>query len=64
MGEVWVYTLERKSLLRRIHEDSSLAFRIIQKLSERYQRCALDVTERPDEFARLPHIDDARCAAM
>jgi CRP-like cAMP-binding protein len=34
-GEVVVFTLERKSLLRRIHEDPSLAFRIIERMSAR-----------------------------
>jgi len=34
-GEVWVYTLERDSLIRRIHEDPSMAFRLIQKMSYR-----------------------------
>jgi flavin-dependent dehydrogenase len=34
-GDVWVYTLERDSLIRRIHEDPSMAFRLIQKMSYR-----------------------------
>jgi flavin-dependent dehydrogenase len=37
VGEAWVYTLEKGSLLRRIHEDPSLAFRMIQKMSGRIQ---------------------------
>lgn len=35
VGAVTVFTLEKASLLQRIHEDPSLAFRIIQKMSER-----------------------------
>jgi len=35
--ECHVFTLERESLLRRIHEDPSLAFRIIEKMSRRIQ---------------------------
>ena len=35
VGQVSVYTLERTSLLRRVHEDPSLAFRIIEKMSHR-----------------------------
>ena len=35
VGEVWVYSLERDSLLRRIHEDPSLAFGLIQQMSYR-----------------------------
>lgn len=34
-GEVWVLTLEKKSFLRRIHEDPSLAFRMLEKMSRR-----------------------------
>jgi len=35
VGEVWVYTLERDSLFRRIQEDPSLAFKLIQQMSYR-----------------------------
>ena len=35
VGTVWVYTLERDSLLRRIHEDPSMAFKLIQQLCYR-----------------------------
>jgi CRP-like cAMP-binding protein len=34
-GEVRVLTLEKKTFLRRIHEDPSLAFRILEKMSQR-----------------------------
>lgn len=34
-GEVWALALEKKSFLRRIHEDPSLAFRILEKMSNR-----------------------------
>ena len=35
VGDAWVYTLERDSLFRRIDEDPSLAFRLIQQMSYR-----------------------------
>jgi CRP/FNR family cyclic AMP-dependent transcriptional regulator len=35
LGEVRVLTVERKTFLRRIHEDPSLAFRIVEKMSHR-----------------------------
>ena len=35
LTDVWVYTLERDSLLRRLHEDPSLAFKLIQQMSYR-----------------------------
>jgi CRP-like cAMP-binding protein len=34
-GECWVYKLERDTLLRRLHEDPSLAFRLIQQMAYR-----------------------------
>jgi CRP-like cAMP-binding protein len=38
-----VLTVDRKTLLRRVHEDPSLAFRILQKMSERIQVLDLEV---------------------
>jgi len=35
IGDVWVLTLEKKTFLRRIHEDPSLVFRILERLSHR-----------------------------
>jgi len=35
VGDVHVFTLEKQSILSRIHEDPSLAFRLLQKMSER-----------------------------
>jgi len=34
-GEVWALTLEKKTFLRRIHEDPSLVFNILEKMSRR-----------------------------
>jgi CRP/FNR family cyclic AMP-dependent transcriptional regulator len=34
-GEVRILTLEKRNFLRRIHEDPSLAFRILEKMSQR-----------------------------
>ncbi len=34
-GDVWVLTLEKKSFLRKVHQDPSLAFRILEKMSHR-----------------------------
>ena len=35
IGEALVLTVDKKTLLRRIHEDPSLAFRIVQQMSQR-----------------------------
>jgi len=45
-GPARVLTLDKRAFLRRVHEDPSLAFRILQKMSERVR--SLD-----EELARL-----------
>jgi CRP-like cAMP-binding protein len=45
-GEVKVLTIDKKNFLKRIHVDPSLAFRIVQTMSQR-------VRELGDEVARL-----------
>ena len=46
LGEVRVLTVDRKNFLKRIHEDPSLAFRVVQTMSRR-------IRELSDELARL-----------
>lgn len=45
-GEVRILTIDKKILLRRISEDPSLAFRILEKMSNR-------IREMDDELVRL-----------
>lgn len=35
LGEVWVLTLEKRAFLRRVHQDPSFAFRVVEKLCAR-----------------------------
>lgn len=46
VGEAWVYSLERDSLLRRIHEDPSLAFGLIQQMSYRIRELEQSLLRR------------------
>jgi CRP/FNR family cyclic AMP-dependent transcriptional regulator len=46
MGKVRVLTIDKKNFLRRVHEDPSLAFRIVKTMSSR-------IRELSDEIARL-----------
>ena len=46
MGTVRVLTIDKKNFLRRVHEDPSLAFRIVKTMSAR-------IRELGDEIARL-----------
>lgn len=48
MGRVRVLTIDKKNFLRRVHEDPSLAFRIVKTMSSR-------IRELSDEIARLSH---------
>lgn len=38
IGEVWVLTLEKKTFLRRIHEDPGLVFKILERMSQRIRK--------------------------
>jgi len=46
LGEVRVLTIDKRTFLRRVHEDPSLAFRILQKMSHR-------IRELDTELVRL-----------
>lgn len=46
LGEVRVLTVDKKTFMRRIHEDPSLAFRIVQQMSQR-------IREMDGELARI-----------
>lgn len=45
-GRVRVLTIDKKNFLRRVHEDPSLAFRVVKTMSSR-------IRELSDEIARL-----------
>ena len=52
LGEVRVLTIDKKIFLRKIHEDPSLAFRIMQKMSRR-------IRELNGELTRLTPVTSA-----
>jgi len=54
LSEVRVLTVDQKLLLRRIQEDPSLGFRIIQKLSHRVRELETELIN-----ATRAHLDDA-----
>lgn len=43
MGRARILTLDKRTFLRGVHEDPSLAFRILQKMSERVRRLTEEV---------------------
>ncbi len=44
-GEVRVLTIDRSTLLRRIHEDPSLAYRMLQQMSMRVRELSSEVSK-------------------
>lgn len=44
LGEARVLTVDRKSFLRRVHEDPSLAFRVVEQMSHRIRELDAEVT--------------------
>ncbi len=45
LGEVRVLTVDRKTFLRRVHEDPSIAFRILQRMSQRIRELNAELTQ-------------------
>lgn len=45
VGEAQVLTIDKKNLLRRIHEDPSLAFHLVQAMSARIRKMSEEVAE-------------------
>ena len=45
LGEVWILTLERRSFLRHVRRDPSLAFRILEKMAHRIRSLDSRVVE-------------------
>jgi CRP/FNR family cyclic AMP-dependent transcriptional regulator len=57
LGKVRVLTIDKKNFLRRIHEDPSLAYRLVQSMSARIRELSAEVvqlrTESIDDLAFL-----------
>ena len=45
LGEARILTVDKKNFLRRIHEDPSLAYRLVQSLSARIRELSTEVTQ-------------------
>ena len=53
VGEARVLTIDKKNFLRRIHEDPSLAFRLVQTMSARIRELSREVSLLKIELDRL-----------
>lgn len=56
VGEVYALTLEKKSFLRRVHEDPSLAFNILQKLCRRIAEMNAKLMRSADAEAHMAQL--------
>lgn len=45
LGDVRVLTIDKKNLLRRIHEDPSMAFHLVQSMSARIRELSNEIAE-------------------
>jgi len=52
-GEARVLTLDKRTFLRRVHEDPSVAFRILQRMSHRIRQLNDEIARLSAEIARL-----------
>jgi CRP-like cAMP-binding protein len=45
LGEARVLTVDKRTFLRRVHEDPSLAYRLVQTMSQRIRRLNADLAQ-------------------
>jgi len=55
LGEVRVLTVDKKTFMRRIHEDPSLAFRIVQQMSQRIREMDGELGRIKGNVGMLPN---------
>ena len=49
VGEARILTIDKKNFMRRVHEDPSLAFRIVETMSQRIRELVTEVTRLKSE---------------
>jgi CRP-like cAMP-binding protein len=57
LGEVRVLTVDKKNFLRRIHEDPSLAFRLVETMSGRIRDLSEEVAQYKEPSRQLEKPD-------
>lgn len=50
LGDARILTVDKRKFMKRVHQDPSLAYRILQKMSERIQRLNSQVLELRSEL--------------
>jgi CRP/FNR family transcriptional regulator len=57
LGEVRVLTVDKKNFLRRIHEDPSLAFRLVETMSSRIRELSEEVAQHKETREQIEEPD-------
>lgn len=60
LGEVRVLTVDKKNFLRRVHEDPSLAFRVVQTMSRRIRELTEDLARHKGKLPNAQAPGDRR----
>lgn len=60
LGPVRVLTIDRKNFLRRVHEDPSLAFRLVRVMSKRIRELSAKIANLSGEAGSRPAEFDER----
>lgn len=55
LGKARVLTIDKKNFLRRIHEDPSLAYRVVQTMSRRIRELSVEVTQLRTALGEFPN---------
>jgi CRP-like cAMP-binding protein len=63
LGNARVLTIDKKNFLRRIHEDPSLAYRMVQTMSRRIRELGVEVTQLRTALGEFPNRSAAQTNA-
>lgn len=55
LGKARVLTIDKKNFLRRIHEDPSMAYRMVQTMSRRIRELSIEVTQLRMALGEFPN---------
>jgi CRP-like cAMP-binding protein len=60
LGKARVLSIDKKNFLRRIHEDPSLAYRIVQTMSRRIRELSVEVSQLRTALGEFPNQTGAQ----
>jgi CRP/FNR family transcriptional regulator, cyclic AMP receptor protein len=63
LGNARVLTIDKKNFMRRIHEDPSLAYRMVQTMSRRIRELSVEVTQLRTTLGEYPNQFEVRAGS-